>query len=364
MGRPRRGHRAGHGPNPPRLYAEPDWGGAALTVAVLVKVFDGVVLATDSATTVELDAGGAQVYNTANKIFHLHRRFPIAAMTWGLGNIGAASISTLAKDLRRRFMGNDLEHTDWTLGETYSVRAVADRLVEMMFDELYAPTMAGTGVSPALGFLVAGFSANDRQSEAWLVIMDDFSVRPTPVLEVGQDASGWGAYATPFPAMRLFNGFDPRIREELRPQLSPDDFAKVELALENAMGQPAYPAMPFGDAIALAKFLVEVTIGFSRYLLGPDTVGGPVDVAGISRHEGFRWISRKHYYPAELNPEDPHHVSENSIRAAEPRPSPAVPTSDPRSNGGNWQPMSDPYRQQERENSKPVTDGDQAPDHH
>ncbi|MDP9398460.1 MAG: hypothetical protein M3P96_11865 [Actinomycetota bacterium] len=59
-----------------------------MTVAVVVQVFDGIVLATDSATTFTLQGGGAQVYNNANKIFHLHRRLPIGAMTWGWVGLG------------------------------------------------------------------------------------------------------------------------------------------------------------------------------------------------------------------------------------------------------------------------------------
>src|SRR4051794_25730890 len=58
--------------------------GERMTVAVVVKVFDGIVVAADSATTLPLANGSAQVYNNANKIFHLHRRLPLAAMTWGL----------------------------------------------------------------------------------------------------------------------------------------------------------------------------------------------------------------------------------------------------------------------------------------
>ena len=33
-----------------------------------------------------------------------------------------------------------------------------------------------------------------------------------------------------------------------------------------------------------------------------ETVGGPIDVAVISKGDGFVWINRKHYFPANLNP--------------------------------------------------------------
>ena len=33
-----------------------------------------------------------------------------------------------------------------------------------------------------------------------------------------------------------------------------------------------------------------------------ETVGGPVDVAVISKGDGFIWINRKHYFKPEFNP--------------------------------------------------------------
>lgn len=33
-----------------------------------------------------------------------------------------------------------------------------------------------------------------------------------------------------------------------------------------------------------------------------ETVGGPIDVAVISKGDGFIWIKRKHYFKNELNP--------------------------------------------------------------
>jgi hypothetical protein len=63
-------------------------------------------------------------------------------------------------------------------------------------------------------------------------------------------------------------------------------------------------AMPVEDAIALTRYLVETTAGFVRFAVNrPKTVGGPIEVATITKHEGFRWVQRKHFYPAALNPD-------------------------------------------------------------
>jgi len=101
---------------------------------------------------------------------------------------------------------------------------------------------------------------------------------------------------------RLFGGADQGLLAGLRAALDPAEYAKAQVVIASRSHSPAIAAMPFVDAVQLARFLVEVTVGYSHYLLGPDTVGGPIDVAGINRHEGFKWISRKHYYSADRNP--------------------------------------------------------------
>src|ERR1700722_18556289 len=88
-----------------------------MSVAVLISVHDGLVLAADSASTLSVtpppgvgipDAalrGGsvvANVYDNANKIFNIVKGLPIGCITFGSGNIGNSSIGTLIKDLRKK----------------------------------------------------------------------------------------------------------------------------------------------------------------------------------------------------------------------------------------------------------------------
>jgi hypothetical protein len=278
-----------------------------MTVVIGVKVFDGLVLAADSATTLGLASGSHQVYNHANKIFHLHRALPVGGVTWGLGQIGNANIATLAKDLRRRLMGDDPGHLDWVLDHgAYTVEAVANRLVEMFYDELYEPIYAGLPSPGTAGFLIAGYSAGSLDSEIWQVLIDGTAARPVPVLEAAGPQTGWLAKAQTDASFRLMRGYDEGLANRLRQIVPALAWPSVEQALAAGERAAVIAPMPFGDAINFAKFLVDVTVGFSRFLLGPDSVGGPVEVAGITRHEGFKWISRKHYYPQDLNPREPH----------------------------------------------------------
>lgn len=52
----------------------------------------------------------------------------------------------------------------------------------------------------------------------------------------------------------------------------------------------------------VASHLVELTSRKRRYSNELETVGGPIDVAILTRNEGFVWVRRKHYFDAEMNP--------------------------------------------------------------
>lgn len=55
------------------------------------------------------------------------------------------------------------------------------------------------------------------------------------------------------------------------------------------------------DLAAMAESLVSITALKRRVSLNAETVGGPIDVAIVSKHDGFVWIKRKHYFDIELN---------------------------------------------------------------
>ena len=59
--------------------------------------------------------------------------------------------------------------------------------------------------------------------------------------------------------------------------------------------------MPKPELAKMAEALVNLTSIKKRVTRGMDTVGGPIDVAVISQAEGFVWVKRKHYFPADLN---------------------------------------------------------------
>lgn len=56
------------------------------------------------------------------------------------------------------------------------------------------------------------------------------------------------------------------------------------------------------DLAEMAESLIHLTYLHRRINSAPESVGGPIDVAVISKGDGFIWIKRKFYFRPELNP--------------------------------------------------------------
>jgi len=60
--------------------------------------------------------------------------------------------------------------------------------------------------------------------------------------------------------------------------------------------------LPKDELAAMAESLVNLTMFKQRVSPTAETVGGPIDVAIISKGDGFIWIKRKKYFDIDLNP--------------------------------------------------------------
>ena len=61
-------------------------------------------------------------------------------------------------------------------------------------------------------------------------------------------------------------------------------------------------SLPKSELALMAETLVNLTSLKRKWSTERETVGGPIDVALISKGDGFVWIKRKHYFDLELNP--------------------------------------------------------------
>jgi hypothetical protein len=60
--------------------------------------------------------------------------------------------------------------------------------------------------------------------------------------------------------------------------------------------------LPKDELAIMAESLINLTSFKKKVTLEEETVSEPIDVALISKGDGFIWIKRKHYFAPELNP--------------------------------------------------------------
>jgi hypothetical protein len=288
-----------------------------MSIAVIIGVHDGVVLAADSASTLAVAAApGVQgvnvlnVYENANKIFNLHKGRPLGCITYGSGSIGNASIATLMKDLREKLRKKELGFDP----DNYTIKGVADILTAFLDSECAKVTdpVVVNGIS--MGFLLGGYSSKEPLAESWSLEINQGKTTGITELRKKEDAGlSWGGQGELLSRVAL--GYSPGIFQVLADATGnpkgPASAAYLQqtigpLLIANLQAPLVFAPMPIQDAIDLAHFLVDATIQFSRFLSGPQVVGGPIEIAAITKHEGFKWISRKYYYDQELNNEVPY----------------------------------------------------------
>jgi hypothetical protein len=280
-----------------------------MTIAIVLKVGDGLVIGADSASTFADETGVSNVYFNAEKVFNLVKGLPLGAVVAGLGGLQGRSVATLAKELRARMA--DPKNSDWYLDPgTYTVEEAVNRVRKFFYDELYLPEMKDwkAASKPTMSFLVTGYSSGQARSEVWSVeIAADGSCREScDFPNTGPGGAVWRGQ--PEALNRLLRGYSGTVYDQLVASGVPPQSATAFLN-----GIPVTPliheAMPIQDAIDLLHYLIDVTAGFVRFAPGAPVVHPPTDSAAITAHEGFRWIQRKHYFSRRLNrPIDRHQI--------------------------------------------------------
>jgi len=111
---------------------------------------------------------------------------------------------------------------------------------------------------------------------------------------------------------KIVPDIDPKLESEILNRLREVGQEEYEAA-ERYFGQYRYvnhssrvmgvvSHLPKDELAAMAETLINLTSFKRKVTMDAQTVGGPIDVAIISKKDGFVWIKRKHYFDRELNP--------------------------------------------------------------
>lgn len=256
-----------------------------MTILVSVKINDGIVMAADSASSF----ASGMVYHHSRKIRNIVEGIPVGVMVAGSGGIGNESIDTLLKDLGVRLRGEDPRYPDWKLDSAcYTVEGIAIRVRQFLFEE----KVRAHGSEVRSQVRLCGYSATKSLAEAWDVILNEIHCPPPVCVQREEDfGPRWAGEGEALDRLVLGFGssFNPISQEQGVASVGVQS-ARSELA--PALYELLFlEAMPLQDAADLARFLVETTAGFVRFSVSrPKTVGGPIEIAAITKHEGFHWI--------------------------------------------------------------------------
>lgn len=199
------------------------------------------------------------------------------------------------------------------------------------------------------GFVIAGFGSRElfpslQAFDCDGLIAGKLKVRETKKIDI--DRAGPLADIVPFAQQemvdRFLSGIDPEVGADVQKFVEAATFKlgtnlldavpklskRTRKSLESALRAGAHEAgahfrtdalkaiqdkfktqvqnmvlmMPKQELANLAEHLINITSMKRRVSAEEESVGGPIDLAVITRSEGFVWVKRKHYFDPELNP--------------------------------------------------------------
>jgi hypothetical protein len=257
-----------------------------MSLGVAIKGAEGIVLAADSRVTLQATLPGEKTrfpifYDNATKLLSFEKQPFIGTVTYGLAVIGTRTAHSLLPEF-------EVSLTDTRL----SVMDFASKLSDF-FLEQWKEKKLPADFEPQMTFVVAGFGKDQAYGEVYVV---DIPKRPKPSLRTGVDGFGmtWGGQLDI--VSRIVHGFDPALPVLLAKQAGVTEDVAASWLEKIGTGlqlRVPYEFLPLQDCINLATAMVRTTMVFQDSAVRVRGVGGPIDLAVITRTEGLRFIQRK-----------------------------------------------------------------------
>ncbi len=271
-----------------------------MSLGIAIKGSEGLVLAADSRVTLfnqvpnPLVPGQILVlpanFDNATKLLKVAGQDFVGAVTYGLG----AFITPDGPRTMQSFMPEFEERLKTQNVGRLGVQDFAQRLSEFFLERwntlINRPAL---NAGELIIFIVGGYDDGASYGRSFLF---QIPTTPAPVEQnagPGQFGITWGGQQEL--VYRLLFGYDPALPEFVRASLNLDaaqlTALRGQLEPKFAAGIP-YQFLPLQDCVDLAVFLIRATISFQQFrTTAVRGVGGPVQVATVTRDEGFRSLS-------------------------------------------------------------------------
>jgi len=270
-----------------------------MSLGIAFKGPEGIVLAADSRATlnaqVQTPAGMMLLpasFDNATKLLKANGQDHVGAITYGAGAIGLQEPRT-----PHSFM------PEFEASLQSKNRIGVEEFAKKLSEFFTARWKAGGMPDPApvgqdMIFLVGGYDANAAYGRVFEIYVPSKPV-PREVIPIGQFGAVWGGQSQI--ATRLLNGFDPAAPQVIRdflkvpapqvPQGQPDPL-ETELKTKFTAKIP-WQFLPLQDCVDLSIFMLRATITLQKWIVDVRGVGGAIDVATITRTEGFQYVQQK-----------------------------------------------------------------------
>lgn len=270
-----------------------------MTIAIACNLADGLVLGADSAVTIMDNTGGIlKVYNDAEKLFPLYD-LPIGMVTYGAGSLMQRTIRSHVREFEAI--------SDRDVIANSSIGEVAQLIWQHLHGVYATAYQAETGVAvgtvpveqrPVLGLLMGGFGAREWLSEVWElnVQFDDPSTGAVATQPRGLFGAAWRGQTDG--VTRFHKGFDfPALERILRAvethtgaPLAPAIIQEVQKILGETEYTVPFDSMPLQEGVDYVRFMLDVMVSQTRFVVGAPTCGGRVRIAVI---EGgcMEWVT-------------------------------------------------------------------------
>jgi hypothetical protein len=262
-----------------------------MSLGIVFKAPEGVVLGADSRVTLTFQGGigGHQItipatYDNATKLLKVENQQYVAAITFGTATIGLTNPRT-AHSFLPEF------ERELTEGPRLSVEEFAKRLSDFFERQWNNANMPTTGIAD-MRFLVAGYNENEAYGRVYELGIPSM---PAPLeQQVNQFGLTWGGQGEI--TARILNALDDptinTIQQEL--QLTPQAMMNLinTIKAQNALRIP-YQFLPLQDCVDLVILLIHTTLRLMNFVTDVRGVGGPIDVAMITRTEGVKYVQAK-----------------------------------------------------------------------
>ena len=277
-----------------------------MSVAIIVKVNEGLVFGADSAATIQgrVERSGVaydgvlKTYYNARKLLQIGD-FPIGVLTWGTAFIGSRTVESLVREweydahwqslagYEQRYKGSEQAN--------FQVKECAERLREYL-SQVYTEEFGEQPEQspPITGVVVAGYSHGGFFPEIWRFVLpldvDDqiHNLRPD---QNGKPDFGAHWFGLTDAIVRLHFGRDDRVIGVVSEKFGIPEQDVIE-SLRPLEYQIPFTVMPLQDAIEYASYVLNVAIGRYRFAIGPELCGGQIEIAAITPQK-FNWISHK-----------------------------------------------------------------------